>query len=93
MVSFDTNISSTPPFRPPSRRHTGRAISSYGECGRGRASCCFKLAEISSENNFSPVASRHVIVRQARFDKLNASFLTEAGLCLSSRRSSFGGRP
>jgi hypothetical protein len=39
------------------------------------------------------VASRHVIVRQARFGKANASFLTEAGLCLPSRRSSFGGRP
>src|SRR5215831_17821397 len=45
------------------------------------------------EDNFSPVASRHVIVRQARFGRANASSLTEAGLCLSSRRSSFGGRP
>ena len=35
-----------------------------------------------------PVASRHVIVRQARFGRANASSLTEAGLCLSSRRSS-----
>src|SRR5215831_14891447 len=34
-----------------------------------------------------------VIVRQARFGRANASSLTEAGLCLSSRRSSFGGRP
>src|SRR4051794_18065860 len=46
-----------------------------------------------SRGHFSPVASRHVIVRQARFGKVNASFLTESGLCLSSRRSSFGGRP
>src|SRR5215831_19553000 len=45
------------------------------------------------EDNFSPVASRHMIVRQARFGRANASSLTEAGLCLSSRRSSFGGRP
>src|SRR6478735_8576782 len=45
------------------------------------------------EDNLSPVASRHVIVRQARFGRANASSLTEVGLCLSSRRSSFGGRP
>ena len=38
------------------------------------------------EDNFSPVASRHVIGRQARFGRANASSLADAGLCLSSRR-------
>ena len=34
-----------------------------------------------------------LILRQARFGRDNASSLTDAGLCLLSRRSSFGGPP
>src|SRR6516225_2120385 len=45
------------------------------------------------EDKRSAVPSRHVILRQASIGRPIASFLTEIGWCLPSRRSNFGGRP
>ena len=86
-----TNIWSVPP-RPPATRSAATPLA-----GSQRASNLDARHERargqSVRTTASAVPSRHVILRQACDGRPSASFLTEIGWCLPSRRNSFGGRP
>ena len=74
MVSFDTNSRLRHHFGPPLEDTRDARSPRTGKSDGDEASCCFKLAGNFSENDFSPVASRHVIVRQARLTNSTRAF-------------------